>query len=217
MAKGAYKMMIIGVDNTFHLGNETIFLLKSVANEAQIAYIHLVASSEGSRERRLLKGLIDIIMKDKEIKLCIIEFSRHNLENLKAIHFDGIVFFDEHIGYKRYYNHHIYWIKNRLKAIASCTTFILPDTTRCRLNKDISYGWSKVAHISLTSSEEVMEGNLEVQCILQHPTIAINGDFTTPREFGVSGKARYPEQILAVVAVFVLYGFDFNKTRYNLE
>lgn len=217
MAKGAYKMMIIGIDNTFHLGNETIFLLKSIANEEHIAYIHLTASSKGSRERIHLKELIDIIIKDKEIKLCIIEFSRYSLESIKKIHFDGIVFFDENLGNKKYYNHHIYAIKNKLKTIAGCTTFILPDTIRCRLNKDISYGWSKGAHISLTSSEEGMEGMLDVQCILQHPTIGIKGDFTTPREFGISGTARYPEQILAVVAVLILYGFGFNKTKYNLE
>lgn len=210
-------MMIIGVDNTFHLGNETIALLKSVADKNQIAYIHLKALASEERKNMLLKQTTDVIKKHQEIALCIIEFSKKTLKNIKAIRFDCIVFFDEQMGYKKYCNHHIYFMKNKLRKMCDIKTLIIPDTMRCCLNKDISYGWSKGAHISLTSSEEEPEGILEVQCILQHPTIALEGDFTTPREFGIHGKARYPEQILATVAILTLYGFDFYKTKYNLE
>lgn len=210
-------MMIIGVDNTFHLGNETITLLKSAADKNQIAYIHLKVLASREYKGMLLKKSVDIIKKNQEIKLCIIEFTKKALTSLKAIKFDCIVFFDGQMGYKKYCNHHMYFVKNKLKKLCDIRTLIVPDTMRCRLDKDISYGWSKGAHISLTSSEEEIEGVLEVQCILQHPTIALKGDFTTPREFGINGKARYPEQILAAVAILILYGFDFYKTKYKLE
>ena len=209
-------MIIIGVDDKFHLGRETISFLKSMADEAQICYVHLKASKNRG-ERIRFETLMASVMKSKVIKLCIVEFNNRSLVCLKKIPFDGIIFFDEKIGYKTYTNHHIYFIKNKIQSIASCKTFILPDTTRFRLNKDISYGWSQAAHISLTSSEEGIGGVLYVQCILQHPTRPIEGAFSTPREFGVSGKARYPEQLLAAVAVLVLYSFNLNKTRYNLE
>lgn len=208
-------MIIIGVDNTFRLGKETILFLKSVANEAHIGCVHLIASSRNGREKIMHKDIVSTLIKNQAMDLCIIEFSRHSLKSLKKVQFDGIIFFDERIG--RYSKHHITCIKNKLQKFASCKTFILPDTTQFRLNKDISYGWSKEAHISLTSSEEGIGGILYVQCILQHPTAPIEGAFSTPREFGISGKARYPEQLLAAVAALILSGFDLDKTKYNLE
>lgn len=209
-------MIIIGVDNTFHLGKETISFLKSVAEEAHICCVHLKASQTRGEIRRF-EAVIASMIESKMVKLCIVEFSNRSLVCLKKVSFDGIIFFDEKIGYKTYTNHHIYFIKNKIQSITVCNTFILPDTTKFRLNKDISYGWSKAAHISLTSSEEGLGGMLYVQCILQHPTKPIEGAFSTPREFGVDGKARYPEQLLAAVAALILCGFNLNKTKYNLE
>lgn len=138
-------MMIIGVDNTFHLGSETIALLKRVADKNQIAYIHLKVLESKVYKSMMLKQNIDVIQKNEKFKLCIIEFTKKTLKSLKAIQFDSIVFFDEKIGDRKCYNHHTYFMKNKLQKICEIKNFIIPDTIRGQLNKDISYGWSKQA------------------------------------------------------------------------
>ncbi|WP_054739914.1 hypothetical protein [Cellulosilyticum ruminicola] len=73
-------MMIIGVDNTFHLGSETIALLKRVADKNQIAYIHLKVLESKVYKSMMLKQNIDVIQKNEKFKLCIIEFTKKTLK-----------------------------------------------------------------------------------------------------------------------------------------
>lgn len=218
-------MITIGVDNTLDMGKDTMDYISEMSKSRGIGIHHIAPSKPiiyKNNKGLSLKNYVDFLEKEKKTDLLIIEFKKNSIENdlYNHINFDIIVFFDHFLAQKPFINHKVYFEHKILKHF-KCKCYLIPDTYNIKMPGCITYGWHPDADISLSSAETDPRGVTKIQCCIQTCIPTQKGTFTIPVEFPVHGKARHIEELLAGVAVFILYGFDtstfvLENNRYNM-
>ncbi len=205
-------MIIIGIDNTLDMGNDTLDYIAMVGRAHGIKMQHIAPHKPiiyKNNKILSIKNYVECLEKEDNVELLVIEFKKTSIESelYKHISFDIIVLFDHFLLQKPFISHKIYFEHKILKHF-KCKCFLIPDTYNFKQKGCVTYGWHKDADISLSSAEEDPEGLTKIQCCIQTCFPTYKGTFVTPIEFPVYGKARCTEELLAGAAVFILYGFD---------
>ena len=179
--------------------------VQSISPETNILYLH--------NKRLPLKQYVETVEKEKDCDLLVIELSKKAMEkqlyeNLK-VHI--AVFFDtEGSVDKKGKIRHIHVTPHMVRGIHSCY-YVLPEKFKNRIAKSITYGWSKDAHLSATSAQRNVDGNLEVQCYIGDTINTINGTTLPLKEFGVASPLQNIEGVLAGIATLIIYGIDLGE------
>ncbi len=205
-------MITIGVDNTLDMGKDTIDYMYEISKNRGIKIHHIVPSKSiiyKNNKILSLRSYVECLEKEERVDLLVIEFKKNSIENdlYRNISFDIIVLFDHFLAQKPFVNHKIYFEHKILKYF-KCKCYLIPDTYHIKRQGCITYGWHNDADISLSSVEKDPGGVTKIQCCIQTCIPTQKGTFTIPIEFPVCGKTRNTEELLAGVAIFILYGFD---------
>lgn len=175
--------------------------VQSISPENNIVYLH--------NKRVPLKQYLEVVEREKHYDLLIIELSKEAMKNQVYVNLDlNIVVLFDYEGYKKKSKlKRLHVTQHLLQGIKS-HYYVLPDKYKHKIPRSITYGWSKNAHISATSAQKTVDGQMEMQCCIGEDISAINGQIIPLKEFGIESTLDSIEGVLAGVATLVIYGLD---------
>lgn len=206
-------MITIGIDNTLDMAKETMQFLRMIAKKHHIKLVEPVQHHSTIYHKHkilTMKQYIEMVCEKESPDWCLIELTKDSIfeDVYKHLFFDSIILFGSKHETSLLYS--IYF-ENKIRKHIKSRYIIMPDTNYFQEERCITYGWSKDAHVSLTSSEEGPDGKLSVQCIIQHLWPSEQIKYNVPLEFPICGKANKPEHLLVGIIVMMLSGMNINS------
>lgn len=180
--------------------------LQRISPKQSVLYVH--------NKKVPLKHYIEEIEKENTCDLLIVELSKEAMRKQLYEHLDFniAVLFE---AYEQKQKNKRIHVSQQLIRHMKAKYYVLPDRYKNRMAQSITYGWSKGAHISATSAQTTVDGQMELQCCVGQTISTMKGDTVPLKEFGIASTCHSIEGILAGVATLVLYGIDLDEYNKN--